>query len=414
MAFSGGLDSCVLLSALLHAQKQLNFELCALHVHHGLSPNADAWADFCTETCKAANAPLQVKRVKVDKKAGLGIEAAARQTRYQALLESEANFIVLAHHQDDQAETFLLQLLRGAGVKGLSAMAAFDAKRRLLRPLLDVARAEIEAYASDAKLKWVEDESNQDIQYDRNFIRHELSPVLAQRFPSFQTALARSASHMAEASSLLDDLAILDAETCIQESRLNLLELIKLSEARAKNLMRWWLAGHGFSLPSKERLDEILQQLHHAKADATIKLVIDGENASLRRYQGFAFIETVEKVPPIAMTWQGEPEMQLPDGSKLLFERKQGRGLALDRLGIHKLRIANRRGGERFKPDLHRPTRTLKHLLQEANMPPWLRDRLPLIYFDDALAVVPDIGVSCLMQASDKELGLVISWIVAQ
>ena len=414
LAFSGGLDSCVLLSALLAAQKKLNFELCALHVHHGLSPNADAWADFCSQTCKAAKVPLQVERVKVDQKAGLGIEAAARQARYQVLLESEADFIVLAHHQDDQAETLQLQLLRGAGVKGLSAMAAFDTKRRLLRPLLDVSRAEIETYASDAKLKWVEDESNQDIQYDRNFIRHELTPLLAQRFPSFQTALARSASHMAEASGLLDDLALLDAESCIQDSRLNLLELAKLSEPRAKNLMRWWLAGLGFSLPSKERLDEILQQLLHAKADATIKLVIDGENASLRRYQGFAFIETVAELAPIAMIWQGESELSLPDGSKLLFERKLGEGLALDRLGVHKLRIAHRKGGERFKPDLNRPTRTLKHLLQEANMPPWLRDRLPLIYFDDALAVVPNIGVSCLMQATEKELGLVISWIVRE
>jgi tRNA(Ile)-lysidine synthase len=170
----------------------------------------------------------------------------------------------------------------------------------------------------------------------------------------------------------------------------------------------------GFSLPSKERLDEILQQLLHAKADATIKLLIDGQNASLRRYQGFAFVETVAEVPPIAMIWQGEPELQLPDGSKLLFERKQGHGLALDRLGIHKLRIANRKGGERFKPDLHRPTRTLKHLLQEANMPPWLRDRLPLIYFDDALAVVPNIGVSCLMQAAEHELGLLITWVTAE
>jgi tRNA(Ile)-lysidine synthase len=414
LAFSGGLDSCVLLSALLAAQKKLNFELCALHVHHGLSPNADKWADFCSQTCKAAKVPLQVERVKVDQKAGLGIEAAARQARYQVLLESEADFIVLAHHQDDQAETLQLQLLRGAGVKGLSAMAAFDTKRRLLRPLLDVSRAEIETYASDAKLKWVEDESNQDIQYDRNFIRHELTPLLAQRFPSFQTALARSASHMAEASGLLDDLALLDAETCMQDARLNLLELIKLSEARAKNLVRWWLAGLGFSLPSKERLDEILQQLLHAKADATIKLVIDGENASLRRYQGFAFIETVAEFAPIAMIWQGESELSLPDGSKLLFERKLGEGLALDRLGVHKLRIAHRKGGERFKPDLNRPTRTLKHLLQEANMPPWLRDRLPLIYFDDALAVVPNIGVSCLMQATEKELGLVISWIVRE
>jgi tRNA(Ile)-lysidine synthase len=414
LAFSGGLDSCVLLSALLNTQKKLNFELSVMHVHHGLSPNADAWADFCTETCQAAKVPIQVERVKVDQEIGLGVEAAARQARYQALLESEADFIVLAHHQDDQSETFLLQLLRGAGVKGLSAMAAFDKKRRLLRPLLDVSRAEIEAYASDAKLKWVEDESNQDVHYDRNFIRHEVTPLLTQRFPSFQIALARSASHMAETSGLLDDLAGLDAETCIQESRLNLLEIVKLSEARAKNLVRWWLASLGFSLPSKERLDEILKQLLHAKSDATIKLVIDADKANLRRYQGFAFIERVTELGTVAMIWQGEAELQLPDGSKLLFERKQGEGLAIDRLGSHKLRIANRKGGERFKPDLHRPTRTLKHLLQEANIPPWERNRLPLIYFDDALAVVPKIGVNCLMQANEKEVGLVISWTIPE
>lgn len=413
IALSGGLDSCVLLSALLAAQKQLAFALHAIHVHHGLSPNADAWAEFCVARCQALEVPCQVVHVNVDKKAGLGIEAAARKARYEALLKSDADFIVLAHHQDDQAETYLLQLLRGAGVKGLSAMSAIDSKRRLLRPLLSIPRLEIEDYARHANLKWVEDESNQDTHYDRNFIRHALTPLLSQRFPSVQAVLARSANHMAEASSLLDDLATLDAQTCVHDTKVNLLELAKLSEVRAKNLMRWWLAGFGFSLPSKERLDEILQQLLHAKADATIKLVIDAGKVNLRRYQGYAFIEADAKALPIAMIWQGESALELPDGSRLLFERKAGEGLAIERLGVHQLRIAHRHGGERFKPDLHRPTRTLKHLLQESNMPPWLRDRLPLIYFDDALAVVPTIGVSCLMQAEEHELGLVITWLTS-
>jgi tRNA(Ile)-lysidine synthase len=413
IALSGGLDSCVLLSALLAAQKQLAFALHAIHVHNGLSPNADAWAEFCVANCQTLKVPCQVVHVNVDKKAGLGIEAAARKARYEALLKSDADFIVLAHHQDDQAETYLLQLLRGAGVKGLSAMSVIDSKRRLLRPLLSIPRLEIEDYARHANLKWVEDESNQDTHYDRNFIRHALTPLLTQRFPSVQAVLARSASHMAEASSLLDDLAALDAQTCIHDAKVNLLELAKLSEVRAKNLIRWWLAGFGFSLPSKERLDEILQQLLHAKADATIKLVIDAGKVNLRRYQGYAFIEADAKALPIAMTWQGESALELPDGSRLLFERKLGEGLAIDRLGVHQLRIAHRHGGERFKPDLHRPTRTLKHLLQESNMPPWLRDRLPLIYFDDALAVVPTIGVSCLMHAAEHELGLVITWLAS-
>jgi tRNA(Ile)-lysidine synthase len=413
LAFSGGLDSRVLLSVLLEAKKHFNFDLSAVHVHHGLSPNADAWAAFCVESCKSVDVLCQVFRVNVDKTSGLGIEAAARQARYQALLACEADFVVLAHHQDDQSETFLIQLLRGAGVKGLSAMAAFDLQRRLLRPLLNISRDELEAYAENAKLNWVEDESNQDIYFDRNFIRHELSPILAQRFPSFKIALARSAGHMAETSSLLDELAILDAETCVQDTRLNLVAIGQLSSARAKNLMRWWLASLGFVLPNKERLDEMLKQLIHAKSDATLKLLIDEKGSVLRRYQGFAFLEDAIEPTTISMAWQGESELRLPDGSKLLFERKRGEGMAIDRLGCHKLRILSRKGGERFKPDLNRPTRTLKHLLQEANLPPWLRDRLPLIYFDDALAVVPNIGINCLMQATEEEHGLVIHWINA-
>lgn len=411
MAFSGGLDSRVLLSVLLEAKKHFNFELSAVHVHHGLSPNADDWADFCVKTCHAVNIPLEVKRVQVDINSGLGIEAAARQARYHALMQMPVDFVVLAHHQDDQAETFLLQALRGAGVKGLSAMAAFDAERRLLRPLLEITRHEIEVYAREAGLSWVEDESNQDVHYHRNFVRQELTPLLLKRFPSFQSTLARCATHVAEASELLDDLAALDAETCIQETRLNLIALATLSDARAKNLMRCWLAGLGFVLPNKERLDEMLKQLIHAKSDATIKLSIDENGSVLRRYQGFAFLENVSEITTISMVWQGESELRLPDGSKLLFERKRGEGMAIDRLACHKLRIVNRQGGERFKPDLNRPTRTLKHLLQEAGMPPWLRDRLPLIYFDDALAVVPNIGINCLMQATAEEMGLVVHWI---
>ena len=411
LALSGGVDSCVLLAALLEAQKKLHFQLIALHVHHGLSPNADDWADFCVKTCHAVNVPLEVKRIQVDINSGLGIEAAARQARYHALMQMPVDFVVLAHHQDDQAETFLLQALRGAGVKGLSAMAAFDAERRLLRPLLEITRHEIEVYAREAGLSWIEDESNQDVHYDRNFIRQELTPLLLKRFPSFQSTLARCATHMAEASESLDDLAILDAKTCIQETRLNLIALATLSDARAKNLMRWWLAELGFSLPSKERLNEMLDQLLHAKSDASIKLLIDSPDAILRRYQHFAFIEHLIEVKPIAITWQGESEIGLPDGSKLLFQHKLGEGLAIERLGCHKLRITNRQGGERFKPDLNRPTRTLKHLLQEAGMPPWLRDRLPLIYFDDALAVVPNIGINCLMRATSEEMGLVVHWI---
>jgi len=413
LALSGGLDSCVLLHALVEAQKTLNFTLRAMHVHHGLSPNANDWADFCAKTCAAYQVPFELVKVMVQMNTGLGVEAAAREARYQALFAANADFIALAHHQDDQAETLLLQLLRGAGLKGLSAMAAQDAHRSMLRPLLDVSRLEIEAYAKAAKLAWIEDESNLDKQYDRNYCRHEVMPVLKARFSAASATLARSAAHIAEAANLLDELAQIDAQACVIEGRMNVELLTALSLPRAKNLFRWWLASLRFSAPTKDRLDDMLAQLINARADASLKVVLDKTSDSfLRRYQGFAYIEInhPEQASEIAMIWQGEDALTMPDGTQLVFKRKQGEGLAIDRLGGHKLRVASRKGGERFKPDLARPTRTLKHLLQESNMPPWLRERLPLIYLDDTLAVVPKIGVDCMMQAAEDDMGLVITW----
>lgn len=403
----------MLLHALVQAKKKLDFNLHAMHVHHGLSPNADSWADFCAKTCTTYQVPFELVKVKVEKTAGLGIEAAAREARYQALFAANADFIALAHHQDDQSETILLQLLRGAGLKGLSAMASQDADRSLLRPLLDISRLEIEAYAKASNLAWIEDESNLDTQYDRNYCRHEVMPVLKARFPAASATLARSAAHIAEAADLLDELAQIDAQACLLEGRMNVELLAGLNLPRAKNLFRWWLASMDFSAPSKDRLDDMLTQLINAGADARLKILLDKTSDTyLRRYQGFAYIESnyPEQPSEIAMIWQGEDSLTMPDGTQLLFERKQGEGLAIDRLGGHKLRIASRNGGERFKPDLARPTRTLKHLLQEANMAPWLRERLPLVYLDDTLAVVPSIGVDCMMQANERDMGLVITW----
>lgn len=379
-----------------------------MHVHHGLSPNADSWAAFCQDLCGQYGVPLAIEHVKVDKKSGLGIEAAARKQRYQALSQGQFDYLVLAHHQDDQAETLLLQLLRGAGLKGLSSMAAEDSKRHLLRPLLDVAREEIEEYAQTAKLSWIEDESNDDTYFDRNYCRHALMPVIEKHFSAAKKTLARSAAHMVEAADLLDELAAIDAEQYVAESALNIEGLKTLSEARAKNLLRWWLAQQHLAMPSKSRLDEMLSQLCTAESDAKLKMQLG--DVVLRRYQGFAYIESDKANQAFNLIWQGEASLIMPDGSNLLFERNLGEGLAIGRLGGHKLRITNRAGGERFKPDLARPTRTLKYLLQEANMPPWRREHLPLIYLDDTLAVVPNVGVNCQMQAGQAEEGLVITW----
>ncbi len=414
IAFSGGLDSCVLLHAIVQAKKTLDFDFKVMHVHHGLSPNADKWGDFCKQTCLSYQVPLEVVKVEVQKGAGIGLEAAAREARYKALHAARADYIMLAHHRDDQAETLLLQLMRGAGPKGLSAMAAKDKNRCLLRPLLDISRQEIEVYAKGNQLAWIDDESNLDTKYDRNYCRHEIMPVIKARFPAADETLARSASHIAEASELLDELAQLDAQTCLHDGRIAVKKLSELTLPRVKNLFRWWLSSMEFLSPSKDRLDEILKQVMTASADAKIKILLDNAtNTYLRRYQGSIFVEShaAHDATEIAMIWQGESALTMPDGTQLVFERKVGEGLAIDRLGGYKLRIASRQGGERFKPDLIRPTRTLKHLLQEANMPPWQRERLPLVYLDDTLAVVPNVGVECNMQATQRDMGLVITWI---
>jgi tRNA(Ile)-lysidine synthase len=414
LAFSGGLDSRVLLELLAELRSSIGFNLSAMHVHHGLSLNADNWAKFCSETCAALDVPIEITHVNVVKDSGLGLEASARDARYRALLNIGADYVVLAHHQDDQAETLLLQLLRGAGAKGLSGMAVQDGPRRLLRPLLDIPRAELLAFAEQRRLQWVTDESNDDVSYDRNYCRHEIFPILEKRFPAAKQTLARSASHLAEAVMLLDELAQIDlAQGQKQQSQkqLNLTALVGLPESRARNLLRWWLMVNGQPLPSTIRLQEMLRQLLTAKADARVKIAVNSaESVYLRRYQGCAYLESGSTNLPIALLWQGEAELKLPDNSRLIFEKRSGCGLAFKRLGINKLRITQRAGGERFKPDLAKPTRTLKHLLQEANMPPWKREYLPLIYCDDVLAVVPGIGVECTLQARADETGMMILW----
>lgn len=411
LAFSGGLDSRVLLELLAPLQKSMGFTLHAMHVHHGLSPNADSWADFCETACAKLYVPLQIIKVKIPSNSGTGVEAAARKARYEALGSDTADYIVLAHHEDDQAETLLLQLLRGAGAKGLSAMAAHDQNRRLLRPLLDIPHSELLAFARQHNLRWIEDESNDDEAYDRNYCRRQIMPLLQQRFPAASHTLARSAAHIAEAAQLLDELAQIDASQYVQEGQLDVNGLAGLSDARARNLLRYWLCSHQQNLPTTLRLQEMLRQLLSAKNDAGIKIAVDSANdVWLRRYHGFAYVECNAVSLPIAMVWQGETELHMPDNSRLIFERCKGSGLAVERLGIHKLRISQRLGGERFKPELSKPTRTLKHLLQEANIPPWQRERLPLVYCDDVLAVVPGIGVACSLQATPDEAGLMISW----
>jgi tRNA(Ile)-lysidine synthase len=411
IALSGGVDSVVLLHLLYQLQKTQNFTLKASHVHHGLSKNADKWVKFCEKLCTKLSVPLDVHRIKLPQKKSLGIEGEARQLRYEKLLQAKTNLIVLAHHEDDQAETFLLQLIRGAGVKGLSSMAHFDATRRLWRPLLNTSRIDIESYAKKHKLKWIEDESNHNIDFDRNFIRSKILPILKNRFNHIIKVISRSSSHLAEAQHLLDDLAKIDLKKSLKSNKykhkLHVKTLYKLSNARAKNALRFWLEINDQMMPSKDILAELLRQVLTAKKDARIKIYLSKE-FEIRRYQDEIYIVPKNKniQKNYEIIWAGESEIILPNGQKLTFKKVKGRGINLKFLDHQKLKIRNRQGGESFKPDSKRPTKKIKQLLQESVLPPWERENLPLIFVGDDLAAVPNFGVDIKFQSKSKELGL--------
>ena len=430
---SGGVDSVVLLDLLLRAAKKLRFELAALHVNHQLNPAAGRWTAFCRAFCKQRGVALTVARVTVPRNASL--EAAARDARYRAFSALPADFVALAHNLDDQAETLLLQLLRGAGLKGLSAMPvvriedrgsrigkkiASNAKRKLnpqssilnpaiLRPLLDISRSEIEAYARSRKLEWIEDDSNADICYDRNFLRHRVLPIIAKRYPAYRKTLARASRNLAEAAQMLDQLAAADAQD--DAGGLGTTALRRLSAARAKNALRHFLARHGVTMPSAARLDECLRQALHARNDAGVVVELDG--SELRRFAGELYVVPKFALAPgrFSRRWRGERRVSLPAlGGTLVMAKARGGGINLARLTAHPVTIRVRRGGERLQLDRVRPRRSLKNLLQESRIPPWERARLPLIFCGDALVWAAGIGVDCAFQASRNEVALRPGW----
>jgi len=370
VGLSGGVDSVVLLH-----QLRENHPVSAIHVHHGLSPNADAWAAFCRKLCKGWAIPLVVKNVSV-RRAGKGLEAAARDARYQAFRKARADVIALAHNLDDQAETVLFNLLRGAGARGASGMAEHSrlGDKVLWRPLLATTRKEILAYARKHKLEWIEDESNANEALTRNFIRRSVGPLLEKKFPQWKQSLARAARHFAK------------------------------KEIASEELLRHYLHSKGLKAPSEAKLLEMLKQL----ASGSARTEIRHAGATLRTYRGKVFVDSDLSTEFSPQEWSGEPRLKLPElGGELHFRKARGKGIALE----HKpLSIRLRSGGERLQPDAKRPRRTLKNLFQEAGIPPWERERLPLLFSGEELVWVPGLGIDARFQARADAQGLVPEW----
>ena len=415
VGLSGGVDSVVLLDVVSALAPRYGWQVSALHVNHQLSAHAAKWATFCRRLCRERGVPLRVVKVTVAR--GDSIEAAARAARYAAFRTQAAPNIVLAQHQDDQAETVLLQLLRGAGVKGLAAMPAVrdDGERpglRLLRPLLGVTRREIEAYAARRELCWVEDDSNQDAYYLRNFLRQEIMPRLEMRAPAYRATLTRAAGHLAEAAQLLDALAEIDAADAIQNGTLAVAILRNLPAARARNLLRYFLATQGALMPDARRLDEVLRQATVAKADAKVCVTVGGH--TVRRYAGALYVVSqAARVPAdFSRPWRDERQVNIPELDGVLeMRQRRGAGIDLEKLSVKAVTLRLRGGGEKFQPDAARPCRPVKDLMQMHGVPPWRRNRLPFLWSGERLVWVAGLGIDCAFRARTGSAGVVPRWI---
>lgn len=404
VALSGGLDSTVLLHLLAQLAAQFHFQLSAVHVHHGLSANADAWAAHCHRLAESLQIPLEVRRVSVERDSADGLEAAARRARHAVFSSLDCDWVMLAHHRGDQAETVLHRLMRGSGVHGAAGMRPIDASRRLLRPLLDEPRARLLAWAQQHELAWIEDESNVDTRFTRNFLRNQVLPQLQGRHAGVESNLARAARLFDESAGLLDELAAQDAMRIAPGAEGSLPALRDLSEPRARNLLRHLLVKHGALPPTTDRLTEALRQIHVASQG--LRLVFDG--VALCAWRDAFWIER-EIAPDVAeLAWRGESQLAW-SGGVLRFGASSGpQALRLDMHAC--VRVSARRGGERLRLRAGGPSRAFKQLAQESGIPPWQRDRLPCLWQDAELVWMGRIGANADWRCADGEPGWLLTW----
>lgn len=404
VGFSGGLDSTVLLHSLV-SFPELVGKLQAVHIHHGLSENADVWQSHCEAFCKGLGIPLLTAPVKIEGLAN--IEESARMARYKVFssLLATHDCLLLAHHGDDQAETLLLQLLRGAGIDGMAAMLPITplATGEVIRPFLQYSRQTLEAYAREHALTAIEDESNQNSAFSRNYLRHQIMPLLQEKWPNAARNLARSAMHCQQAKVNLETLATLDCEGLLEPQDTLLLSrpLLTLGRVRLANVLRHWLKKNKIRLPSAIVLERLMDEVIFASPDAMPVVAWGGY--VVRRYQQTLYIlkESPNAPPHQRIEWTTFPEpLLIPghcDSPVCVLASQREKGLIVP-TGCH-IHIAFRQGGELFY--WRGQNKQLKKLLQQWHVPPWLRDWVPLLYIDGYLAAVVGFAISDRFYGTD-------------
>lgn len=409
IALSGGLDSALLLKSFRLAHPSLS--VIAIHIHHGLSPNADAWANHCEALCESLSVPCYIERVSVVN-SGEGIEAAARKARYAVFEEHlvPGDVLLQGHHKNDQAETVLLRALRGSSVKGLSAIPVergLSNGAKIYRPWLNLSRNELEEEAAKLELEWVEDESNSDDAYDRNFIRQNVLPLIEERWPKAVESLVRVAENASEAQGFIEDWCARQFESGLQGSSFDgaktlEIESLQTYSVREQNmLLRAWIESLGFPQPSSRIFERIRTELIPARADASP--IIQWEEYELRRFDGEIYCS--RKIAKLDLPYQkslsfpylGSNAVCEVSGQKIelnydLFDADVQ--VSSNQISIRvpkegfELELRSRSGGESIKLYQNRPGRSLKSLFKEAKVPPWLRETFPLVYVNGVLAAV--------------------------
>ncbi len=417
VAFSGGKDSTVLLhAAAAYAKERPWLELRAIHVHHGLQAAADEWREHCQQLGRSLGVPVDVYFAHIDVDDPAGPEAAARHARYHLLRAcmQPADAVLMAHHADDQLETLLMRLARGAGTRGLAGMPA--ARRLgpgyLLRPFIELPRECLSAYASEHALDVLVDPSNTDARFDRGFLRTRVVETLKTRWPAAAVSAARSAAHLRQTLDLQAEIAARDlAGLAGGDASLDLAGLARLSPARRINLLRHWIIQRGFRLPSTARLNSVIDDLLAAGADR--EPLVTWEGAELRRYRDRLYL--MAALPSAPGAWQAPWDLgqtlRLPPGSgHLAAVTTRHGGLDPAKMSMAKLKVRFRRGGEQLRPAGGAHTRSLRKLFQERGIKPWMRERVPLVYVGEELAAVADLWLAEPFCTVNDGTGMRLEW----
>lgn len=413
IAYSGGLDSHVLLHLYAQLKNTREINLKAIHINHGLSPNANDWARHCEKVCNQLGIPFIQKKINPATLLVESLEDQARKQRYQIFAEllQPGDYLLTAHQQDDQAETLLLQMLRGAGPKGLASMPRIKPLGLgfHVRPLLDFSRDDLISYAENHQLLWIDDESNLNVNFTRNFLRHEVLPILKKRWPTVTKTLSRVAENCQEAQQILetiadDDLMLVKGSF---ENTLSIQKLLELDEIRQRQVIRVWLEQLNFSLPSAVKMQNIQQNILHAKSDK-VPIVKFG-NVELRRFHDELYalspIEIIDRDQVI--TWDFQQPLVLQNNFEMHAKKVIGQGLRAD---IQQVTVRFRQGGEICRLPGRKHHHELKKLFQQWGVPSWERDRIPLIFLDDELIAVVGYFLDERYAAGAEDEGYAISF----